>query len=565
MALTITALSVPSFSQVPEIRYNRGGYFPEAPKKVWVCGLKDDFRGLAWRVEDVEGKVVMDGALGRSKSGASQHTPFKAHHELDLSKLETEGRYQLYVGNMMPVTIRIDKEPYREVIGEVIGYLRQQRCGSHDARDHGFCHGGDGRCPLSTWNNGNWEATTRYEGVAGGWHDAGDYIKFTLTISYTAYFLLRAYQTNPALFKDLGTAESGLPTILDEAQWGLDFLMRCMPDQNTFIIQVADETDHREGERMPEDDKLDGLRKAYAAFSPTQMGSTAAALALGADVFEELGQDSLAMRYRQMAIQIYETAREKATSIAWYGAGWEVFYKDEKGADNMELAAIELYKLTGEKRYLNEAKTYAAEAGKGYWYSWAVFNMISHLRVMEENSAPTTPFMEDLYDFQAIANDPGNVWGFPHKYTWATLYSAFGVANSAMLYSLQQKDKFSSMGYDVLDYTMGRNPWGKAMISSPQIPGSVYRIYSQVYRIKDYLNPAGGIAEGPGDRPTHDNLDKYFNIPVTHADHLFNTDAVVFFDHAHDFQCMETTIVGLADGIMLLTLMETYHEQKRQK
>ena len=94
------------------------------------------------------------------------------------------------------------------------------------------------------------------------------------------------------------------------------------------------------------------------------------------------------------------------------------------------------------------------------------------------------------------------------------------------------------------------------MVASENIPNSVENIYSQVYRIKTKLFPTGAIAEGPGDKATHDRLKKYFKQPEPNPFDEFNSSEAVFYDNEHDFQTMETTICGLADGLLFFTLID---------
>ena len=388
----------------------------------------------------------------------------------------------------------------------------------------------------------------------GGWYDAGDYLKFTLTTAYTTYFLLRAYESYPVgeKYKE----EKAL--LLDEALWGLSFLMKTMPDDSTFNIQVGNADDHKQGNRMPYRDLLNGKRNAYSAFSSTQMGLTTAALALGASIFSNSSLKIKPEPYQEKAMQIYKAA-SKFGPPAWFEEGWEKFYADDSREDNMELAAVELYRLTKSDRYLEDAKLYAFRAPSGYWSSWANINMVSHLRLFE--FAPETVKMgleQDLKLFKGIADQKGNIWGVPHAYTWATLYSFLGVGSASLAYSkvLEGPEEFEKMGTDVLHYTLGLNNWGAPFVISRTIPGSVKNIYSQMYKLyPDDLTPLGAIAEGPGDRKTHDELMQYFSIPPKNKFEEFNTPQVVFYDNDSDFQCMETTIAGMADGIYFFTLV----------
>ena len=83
--------------------------------------------------------------------------------------------------------------------------MRAARCGSPDCVDHKVCHSGDTACVIYRRNgiqNNKWLVDPNKKKISGfgGWHDAGDYLKFSLTVGYTAYFLLKAYEVNPDIF-----------------------------------------------------------------------------------------------------------------------------------------------------------------------------------------------------------------------------------------------------------------------------------------------------------------------------------------------------------------------------
>ena len=97
----------------------------------------------------------------------------------------------------------------------------------------------DQQCRL--FNDKNNAATER--DVRGGWFDAGDLNKYT---SWTAGYvqnLLRAYAENPSIWTDdtnIPESGNGIPDVLDEAKWGLDFLAR-LQSTNGSVLSIVGE------------------------------------------------------------------------------------------------------------------------------------------------------------------------------------------------------------------------------------------------------------------------------------------------------------------------------------
>jgi endoglucanase len=79
----------------------------------------------------------------------------------------------------------------------------------------------------------------------GGWFDAGDYNKYTSWAARNVIVLLRAYNENPTAFgDDSGIAESGngIPDVLDEVKWALDWLARMQDtDGSLLCVQGLDQ------------------------------------------------------------------------------------------------------------------------------------------------------------------------------------------------------------------------------------------------------------------------------------------------------------------------------------
>ncbi|MFT6747520.1 MAG: endoglucanase [Glaciecola sp.] len=553
LATTLSGFSSDFF----HIRYNHAGYTPDRNKSIVVLS-DSSLSGMAWEIS-LKDTAVLQGNVGKSKTKNGNHTPFNFNYKIDFSTLKKQGKYQFKLGDQTK-EINIQKDPYSIYAKSILRYLRQQRSGSHDALDHKMSHEGDSSSLLHTRvnnDNSNWIADEkgRKLNLLGGWYDAGDYLKFTLTTAYTTYVLLRAYEENPAIYQYTKYSKSGMNDMLDEIKWGLDYLEKCYVDDSTFVIQVGNEIDHQQGNRLPSMDK-NKARGAYACLSKTQLAYCSASFALASSIYHEI-DSSLSVRYKVMAEKLFVMA-QNTELIAWYQKGHEIFYNDKSAEDNMLLAATELFKLTKDEKYKPLIHYHAVNAKAGHWLAWGDYNVHAHLRAHPYSVKSMSYFKQDMMMFQSNAGHSNNIFGVPHEYTWASLYSIISVGNACGAYgSMTNKNSYDDMLWDVADYVFGRNNWGTPMIAHKDLDQSVQNIYSQVYKLQADLYPEGAIAEGPGDKKTHDELNQWFSISREHYNRFdpFNSEKVIFYDDNSDFQCMETTIVGLADGIMLLSLI----------
>ncbi len=560
-----TLLAVTPVRAVLCLRWNQAGYATAQPKVLLV--LSDtNLQGREWTVTRA-GVPVLSGNLGPSVTGAGDHTPFAFNHAADFSTLTEPGDYEFAMAGAPPAKLTIAAAPLRRMLPLPLRHLRVMRSGSADTLLRGFSHPGDARAPV--WvpagdpADGKWRPAVpaRTVDALGGWYDAGDQIKFTLNQAATAYHLLFAYRLRPEFF---GTVHSRtpLPDVLDEARHGLEFLMKVHPDRDTFIVQVANAEDHSQGMRLPEDDQLDGKRPALCALSRVHMGAAAAALALGARTFGELGRADDMARYGGMARRIYARAREADTvPTAFERDHVNDFYRDPDPADQLAVAAMELFALTGEEDYLAQARAdappAAAEVGWGDW------NWLANAALAPHDAAARQRLQDELDGYVRHAREQGAPWGLPSRYVWGSLARWIGIANACRAgnRTLGPSPARDALFWGIVDYTFGRNNWGVSFLFDEQLPNTVRHLYSPVYRLLRQF-PTGALSEGPGARAWHDELSKWFEIAPDDPFHRFNTPAGVFFDNPTDFMCQEATITAQADAVLLLTLASLPEEKR---
>lgn len=538
------------------LRWNQAGYALGQPK-VLVALSDSDLTGRAWQV--TRGGVVLRGIFGSSLTGAGDHTPFPFNHAVNLGALTEPGDYEFTTAGAGPARIRIASDPYARLRPLPLRHLRVMRSGSDDTLLRKFSHPGDARAPVFVPDgdpaNGKWKPASpaRTVDALGGWYDAGDQIKFTLNVAATTYHLLFAYRLQPALFGRV-YSRSNLPDVLDEARHGLEFLMRVHPDRDTFIIQVGNAEDHNQGARLPENDALDGKRPALCALSRVHMGAAAAALALGARTFGELGRSGDAARYAAMARRIYDRARQPDTiATAFERDDVNDFYRDPDPADQLAVAAMELHALTGDGAFLEQAKAYAPPAGTEV--GWGDWNWLANAALAPHDAGAKQRLLDETAGYVRHARERGAPWGLPSRYVWGSLARWVGIANAtrqtARLHGLLPEN--DALFWGVTDYVFGRNNWGVSFLFAEELPNTLRHLYSPAYKLLNAF-PTGALSEGPGGRKLHDELAKWFTIPADDPFHRFNTSAGVFFDHDTDFMCQEATITAQADLVLLLTL-----------
>jgi endoglucanase len=229
----ILTLSVQAAAESLPIRLNTVGYLPRAEKQATIAAPCANFTVV--RVTD--GSTAFQGkATGPVLDPDTQEQLYTA----DFSKLKRPGEYQLdvpSVGRSAPFHIAADV--YREPFHTVMLGFYLWRCGTavsatHHGETfaHGICHTNDAWLDFVGGGHTNKDGTK-------GWHDAGDYNKYTVNAGVTVGTLFRAWEDfGPQLRKvrlDLPESGGKLPDFLAELKWELDWLLTMqVPDGSVY-------------------------------------------------------------------------------------------------------------------------------------------------------------------------------------------------------------------------------------------------------------------------------------------------------------------------------------------
>ena len=598
--LSVLCVSIYTYSIDAWIRINQMGYLPNAAKKAVLLSESD---------QDIKQFSVHDAltneelAVFNTVVSKGEFQSFKSTYVLEFSKFKQDGAFYIKAGLIYSPTIYINKNVYLGSADFLLNFIRQQRCGnniefktdnhpmegyettgneskSSDVRQSELLNftatkSNSRKSSRKPMRNIELEAPKSVD-VVGGWHDNSSLIQNGSTAANSVYQMLFAYQMNPTAFADKFDAKgnevpNGIPDILDEAKWGLDWLLKMYPEKDLIYHQVGDNVqteisnisfDERVNVAAPQDNG----RPVYIATGKPQglsvqnhsngiasiAGKYSSAFALGSQIlakFYPVSADSLKIK----ATNAYELGKNYpgVCQSVPYKSG--VFYEEDNWSDDMELAAAQLYQLTYDPNYLKEAARFGRMEPVSPWmysdttahYQWYPFINLGHFLFLNvENPRFQKEFQENLLSgirrmsSYASAN-PFNV-GVPLVMNSNNLVVA--LASQCRLYrTLTNDSSFVDMEVGLTDWLFGRNPWGKSMVAGFAKNGNVT---STVI--------VGGLVSGP----VHKNLYSYLqgvNLSKDDPYARFQSDWAVFHDDNSDFVTNVPSFDGTASLSYLLS------------
>ena len=570
-----------SFETQPEswIRINLAGYKPQGIK-VAVWGTKDATTLQKFELVDkATGKVVYENSAGRA-FGA--YGPFQQTYRLNFTNFNKPGTYFLRGGTAISPAFDIGDDVYKGSADFALKYMRQQRSGYNPFLKDS-CHTEDGYTMY-----GPMPDSTHLD-VSGGWHDATDYLQYSMTSANATYHLLAAYRDFPKVFSDDHQA-NGLPgknqiaDVFDEARWGLDWLLKMHPRADWIFNQLADDRDHI-GFRLPTNDKANygkgkerpiyfvtgepqGLNKYKNRTTGTSStaGKFSSAFALGHTMFNK-EDPSYASKLKERAFSAYQFGLRKPgyTQTACYTAPY--FYEEENWVDDMELAAAQLYNLSKDNKMLEAAFSYAQKEKQTPWlmsdtashYQWYPFINVGHYELA---NAARGDIRKEVIKYYKDGIDM--VWqkakknaffrGVPYIWCSNNLQTSFAI-QCYWYRQLTGDETYLELEQATFDFLLGVNPWGTSMIVGyPEQADFPDDPHSSLNLLHGYQT-LGGIVDGP----VYGSIYKQQRgVSVVRGDEYaeFQSNHVVYHDDYGDYVTNEPTMDGTASLIYLLAAKE---------
>ena len=565
------------------IRVNLMGYTPGGVK-VAVLGSKEaKARSRSFQVVDAStSKVVLSKKAGKN---FGEYGPFLSSFRLDFSGLNKAGTYYLKFGDVKSPEFKIADDVYIGSADFALRYMRQQRCG-YNPYLKTTCH------PLDGYMVYGPDGDKAYTDVTGGWHDASDYLQYSTTSANATYHLLAAYRDFPQVFGDKHLTNgldggNDVADVLDEAKWGLDWLLKMHPREDWMFNQIADDRDHS-GYRLPNEDKVDygygpgtgrpvyfitgekqglGKYKNNATGAASTAGKFASAFALGSQVFGSK-DPYLSDVFKQRSLSAYKFGLAKPGVAQTASVKSPYIYAEDNWVDDMELGAAAIYQLTNDKSYLEQALKYSTEEKITPWlgadtakhYQWYPFHNFGHyelaVKTQGDEKAKLVSYYKEGID-KVWQKSKGNAFYRGVPFIWCSNNLTTSFAIQCMLYrKLSGDNTYAELEQAAFDWLFGVNPWGTGMVyglpanaDTPEAP------HSSLTVLKKYPLD-GGLVDGPVYGSIFNSL---IGIEMSEPDEFaeFQSKLAVYHDDIGDYSTNEPTMDGTASLVYLLAAKES--------
>ncbi|MGC4834352.1 glycoside hydrolase family 9 protein [Micromonospora vinacea] len=515
----------------PRVRVNQVGYLPGGPKNATV--VTEATEPLPWQLRSAAGAVVASGSTtARGVDAASGQNV----QSVDFSSYRTPGT---------GLTLTVDGEtshPF-DISGALYDQLRSDSLQFFYAQRSGIAIDGDligdeyarpaGHLGVAP-NQGDTNVPCQpgvcdYSlDVRGGWYDAGDHGKYVVNGGIATYQLLNTFERTRTAATANGGAEladgtlrvperdNGVPDILDEARWELEFLLRMQVPAGKPLAGMVHHKIHDQNwtglPLAPQDDPQPRELHPPSTAATLNLAATAAQCARLFAPYDA----AFATRCGTAAKTAYAAAKAHPAVYAspTDGTGGGA-YDDSNVTDEFYWAAAELYLTTGAQNYLADLTASPHHTGnvfdaRGFgWQSVAALGRLDLATV--PNGLPAADLARVRASVTAAADTylaelRRQAYGLPmpgdaNSYFWG---GNSNVINNAVVlataFDLTRNPVYRDGAVQAMDYVLGRNAlnisyvtgWGEHAAQNQHS-----RIFGHQLDPNLPRPPAGSLAGGP--------------------------------------------------------------------
>jgi endoglucanase len=468
--LLATTASAANAAAPASIKVNQVGFLPAAQKLAVIPGAQDGARFAV--IDAASGRAVFEGSLG---AGAKWDASGETVRLADFSGLRAAGSYRIRVAGLPDsAPFAIGPNAYRALDAAAIRSYTLNRA----SIELTFTVAGPYARPAGHPDDKVLvhESAASPKRPAGtvisspkGWYDAGDYNKYIVNSGISTYTLLAAYEHFPGWFDKLALnlpeSGNGLPDILNEALWNVDWMLTMQDPEDGGVYHKLTNKSF-DGMVMP--DKATGPRYVVQKNTAASL-DFAAVMAVASRVLAPFDKQQPGRSARYLAAAEAAWRWAEAHPNVLYQQPKDILtggYGDKSVDDEFSWAATELLVTTGKDIY--RAKATAAGAGQELTPGWPSVRPLGWITLAQHrdrlpkgaDSAAARKALLGAADTLAARwkASPYRVSMAPGDFVWG---SNSGVMNQAMMlvaaYRVDPRPDYLNAAQSALDYVLGRN------------------------------------------------------------------------------------------------------------
>ena len=480
MVLAWLGMSSMQAKPIVEIRLNQVGYYPDEEKVVVFEGINAKEKIT---VTDEQGNVVLQPKVMRQ---AISPWSKKKRFIVDVSELNTPGKYTIAVKGAERQFV-VNQAALRDISHASLKFFYLMRTGIPiDKKYAGEYARPVGHPDLHVLIHPSAASQGRPAGSVIssplGWYDAGDYNKYVVNSSFSIGLMMLVYEQNKPYFHSLNLnipeSKNATADFLDEMMFNLRWLLTMQDPEDGGVYHKLT-TPNFEGFVKPTDCKQP---RYVVAKSVTAAYDFAAVMAQASRLLDGNG-DYVEFSYQaaEAAKRAYEWAKNHPQAFYRQGSMNRQFqpavntgeYGDGSANDEQFWAATEMYRLTKEDKYLQDAKNLKpSRFTTPTWGNVAGLGIFSWINAGE--SEMQSEMLQQLKDYceQLISRVPASSFQAPYgdrkeDFGWGCLAEHCCVPGVALLYADRYIAPNRYRGYALqnVDYLLGRNATGYCYVT----------------------------------------------------------------------------------------------------
>ncbi|WP_200940538.1 glycoside hydrolase family 9 protein [Cellulomonas sp. Leaf334] len=489
------------------VRVNQLGYLPTGPKRASLVTEETD--AVPWHLLDPEGEEV---ATGTTTPRGEDRTADENVHVITFDDVDATGAgFTLVADGETSHPFAIDADLYADLASDALGYFYLARSGieidavlvgDEYARPAGHLdvapNTGDtavGCQAPRPWYAG-WTCDGTFD-VRGGWYDAGDHGKYVVNGGIAVHQLLDTWEralvaqgredAEAGALAD-GTAAipeagNGVPDVLDEARWELEWMQRMQVPAGVGSAEYAGLAFHKvqddgwTGLPLPPDEDPQARQVHRPSTAATL--NLAAVAAKGARLWEPYDEEfaaSLLASARTAWAAAEQTPDLYASALDGNEGGGP--YDDKDVSDEFYWAAAELFLTTGDDEFADAvtgSPVHSADLTGAVAFDWQRTAALGRMDLaLVPSELPDRDAVRDsvvtLADF-ALYQQGKAFFGQPYqpsdaRFEWGSngiiLNNAVTLAAAA---DITGDDEYRTAALESLDHVLGRNALDQSYVT----------------------------------------------------------------------------------------------------